>query len=150
MIQIIPRSGSFSLSPQDSYRHKESGGWRNFAAAIPCLLFLSACNSRGSNPPAASASQLPAATPETMLLQSNIQVDVQPALTPNFQSSIHDYVIDCNSSPSVLFTAQVDNGLEVFVNGVRAAEPGQTARVTVPLAANQRFTFAFGGSNTAL
>jgi hypothetical protein len=85
-----------------------------------------------------------------MLSQPNIQVDVQPALTPNFQSSIHDYVIDCNSSPSVLFTAQIDNGLEVFVNGAQVAEPGQTARVTVPLAANQRFTFAFGGSNTAL
>jgi Arylsulfotransferase (ASST) len=136
MIQIISRSGS--------------GRWRNFAAAIQCLLFLSACNSRGSNPSAASPSQPPAATTETMLSQSNVQVSVQPALTPNFQPSIHDYVVDCNSSSSVLFTAQIGNGMEVFVNDVRAAEPGQTARVTVPLAANQRFTFAFGGSNTAL
>jgi hypothetical protein len=40
--------------------------------------------------------------------------------------------------------------LETFVNSVLAAGPGQTAHVTVPLAANQRFTFAFGGSNTAV
>jgi hypothetical protein len=85
-----------------------------------------------------------------MLSQSNIQVAVQPALTPNFQPSIHDYVIDCNSSPSVLFTAQIGNGVDVFVNGVRAAEPGQTAHVTVPLAADKRFTFAFGGSSAPL
>jgi hypothetical protein len=83
-----------------------------------------------------------------MLSQSNIQVDVQPALTPNFQPSIHDYVIDCNSNPSVLFTAQIGDRVEVFVNDVRAAEPGQTARLAVPLAANQRFTFAFGDSST--
>src|SRR6202165_4977476 len=149
MIQISLRSSSSSLSAQDIYHRKEKNRWRNCAAAIQCLLVLSACNSRGSNPPAASPSQSPAATPEVMLSQSNIQVDVQPALTPNFQPSIHDYVIDCNASPSVLFTAQIGSGVEVFVNDVRAAEPGQTARVTVPLVANQRFTFSFGGSNTA-
>src|ERR1700730_16260699 len=130
MIQISLRSlrSSFSsLSPQDIYRRREKNRWRNCAAAIQCLLVLSACNSRGSNSSAAPSSQPPAATTEVMLSQSNIQVDVQPALTPNFQPSIHDYVIDCNSSPSVLFTAQIGNGLAVFVDGVRAAEPGQTA-----------------------
>jgi hypothetical protein len=116
------------------------------------LLFLSACSSRDSNPPASasSSSQPPAATTEATLSQSNIQVTSLPALTPNFQPSIHDYVVDCNSSPSVQFTAQIGNGLQVFVNAVQAAGPGQTASVAVPLAVNQRFTFAFGDSNTGL
>jgi hypothetical protein len=131
--------------------HRNRGRWRNFAAAIQCLFFLSACSSRDSNPPASatSSSQPPAAITEATLSQSNIQVTVLPALTPNFQPSIHDYVVDCNSRPSVQFTAQIDNGLEVFVNALQAAGPGQTAGVAVPLAANQRFTFAFGDSNTA-
>jgi hypothetical protein len=77
------------------------------------------------------------------LLQSKVQVTVEPALSPNFQLSIHDYVLDCNPSPSVQFTAQIGDGMEVVVNGVGVAAVGQTARATVPLTAGRRFTFAF-------
>jgi hypothetical protein len=121
---------------------------RILAAAIPCLLCLTACNSGRDTSQSTGPVQASVVTSAAQL-QANVQVTVQPALTPNFQLSIHDYVIDCNPSPSVEFTAQIGDGLEVFVNGVQVAGVGQTARATVPLVAGQRFTFAFAGSNAA-
>jgi hypothetical protein len=124
---------------------------RNFAAAIQCLLFLAACNSRSDSSPSTAAPGQASAVTSDALLQANVQVTTQPALTPNFQPSIYDYVVDCSPSPSVLvlFTAQIGVGMEVLVNGVRVADPGQTARASVPLIAGERFTFAFGGSSAA-
>jgi uncharacterized Zn-binding protein involved in type VI secretion len=77
------------------------------------------------------------------------EVTVQPDLTPNFRPSIHDYVVDCNPSPSVLFSAQIGDRMDVLVNGVPVATAGHTVQATVPLVAGQRFTFAFRGSNFA-
>lgn len=114
----------------------------NIAAAIPYMLCLAACSSGSGSSHSNAPDQASTLTLE-VLLQSNVQVTVEPALSPNFQPSIHDYVIDCNPSPSVQFTAQIGDGMEVAVNGVPVAPLGQTARATVPLAAGQRFTFTF-------
>jgi Arylsulfotransferase (ASST) len=123
----------------------------NIAAAIPYMLCLAACSSGSGSSQSNAPDQASTLTSE-VLLQSNAQVTVEPALSPNFQPSIHDYVFDCNLSPSVQFTAQIGDGMEVAVNGVRVAPLGQTARATVPLAAGQRFTFtfAFAGSKAPL
>jgi hypothetical protein len=142
MPQLFPRSESTSLFPEDR-QNKKTRALRNFATAIPCLLLLAACNS-GSQPSALN--QFSAVTPAA-LVQANVQVTVEPALTPSFQPSILDYVIDCNQSPPVLFTAQIGDGMQVFVNAVQVAAPGNRAQVTVPLSAGERFTFAFDQSS---
>jgi hypothetical protein len=114
----------------------------NFAVASACLLCLAACNSRSDSSQSSAPGQFAAVTSDAQL-QASVQVTVQPALTPNYQPSIHDYVIDCNPSPSVHFSAQIGDETEVFVDGVRIATPGDTAQATVSLVAGQRFTFAF-------
>jgi hypothetical protein len=115
---------------------------RNIAAAVLYMLCIAACSSGSGSSQSNAPGQASTLTSDA-LLQANVQVTVEPALSPNFQPSIHDYVMDCNPSPSVQFTAQIGDGMEVVVNGVRVAPLGQTARATVPLAAGQRFTFTF-------
>jgi hypothetical protein len=121
------------------------------AAALAYILCLAACSSGSSSSQSNAPGQASTVTSDA-LLQSNVQVTVEPALSPNFQPSIHDYVLDCNPSPSVQFTAQIGDGMEVLVNGVSVAALGQTARTTVSLAAGRRFTFAFAvaGSKASL
>jgi hypothetical protein len=123
---------------------------RIFAAAIQCLLFLTACNSGGGSNSSAAAAAQPLPLTQNSLMQSNPQVNVQPPLTPNFQPSIHDYVINCVSNLGAEFTAQVGGGAEIFLNGALAAGPGQTARATVPLTPGERFRFSFGGTDSSL
>jgi hypothetical protein len=151
MTRTFPRSGSTPLSPQYGQHCGETGRLLNIAAAIPYMLCLAACSS-GSGSSLSNAPDQASTLTSEVLLQSNVQVTVEPALSPNFQPSIHDYVLDCNPSPSVQFTAQIGDGMEVAVNGVPIAPLGQTARATVPLAAGQRltFTFAFAGSKAPL
>src|ERR1700688_4854918 len=146
---FFPRPGSISPPLQDGQHHGETRRLRILAGTIPCLLCLTACNSGKDTSQSAGPGQASLVTSAAQF-QANVQVTVQPALTPNFQLSIQDYVIDCNPSPSVQFTAQIGDALEAFVNGVRVARPGQTARATVPLVAGQRFTFAFAGSDAPL
>jgi Arylsulfotransferase (ASST) len=141
MIEKYPRLRSISLSSQNGQHYDQTGCLRNIASTMVCALFLAGCNS-GSNPSQSNAPGQASVVTSDAQLQSNVQVTVQPALTPNFQASIHDYVIDCNQSPSVYFTAQINDGMEVFVNGVPVASPGRTAQATIPLVAGQRFTFA--------
>src|ERR1700686_457225 len=123
-------------------RNAETGRLLNIAAAVLYMLCLAACSS-GSGSSQSNAPGQASTLTSDVLLQSNVQVTVEPALSPNFQPSIHDYVFDCNPSPSVQFTARIGDGMEVVVNGVRVAALGQTARATVPLTAGQRFTFTF-------
>jgi hypothetical protein len=75
---------------------------------------------------------------------------VLPALTPAFQPSIYDYVIDCNANQDATFTAQIGGGLTTFVNGEQVGGAGQTARTSVRLVAGERFVFSFGSATSPL
>jgi hypothetical protein len=150
--QLFARSGSTSLFPQ-GYQHQDTRRLWNLGSTLLCLLFLAACSS-GSKPgqpqgPDSASSPVASDSPVAAgaLPQANYQVTVQPALTPSFQPSIHDYVIDCNSTPDVQFTAQMGQGGVAFVNYVPVAALGQTARTSFSLFEGQRFIFAFGGPN---
>src|ERR1700676_5044047 len=138
MTRACPGLRSASPSPQDGRHHEQARRSWNIAAIIACLLCLAACNFRTDSGQLSAPGQAAAVTSNPPPL-SNVQVSTQPALTPNFQTSIHDYVIDCNASPSVYFSAKIGDEVEVFVNGA----PVATAQATVPLVAGQRFTFAF-------
>src|SRR5271165_167541 len=103
--QSFSRSGSISLSPQGA-EHNDARRLLNLAATFLCLLFLAACTSKSNSGQSNAPDPAPLAA-STALLQPSVQVTVQPALTPNFQLSIHDYVVDCISIPDVQFTAQI-------------------------------------------
>src|SRR5450631_1628973 len=80
----------------------------------------------------------------------HIQIQVSPALTPSFDTSIHDYVINCSSSPEVQFTAWLSGA--VFLSFVAPGEAASVApsypigyfQKTLMLSAGQRFRFAIG------
>jgi hypothetical protein len=83
-----------------------------------------------------------------------IQINVSPALTPNFDPSIHDYVINCASSPEVQFTAQGQdaNIALLYGNGGRInlplPIPVNYSQRTFPLTPGQRFHFVIGGETS--
>ncbi|MDB6082413.1 MAG: hypothetical protein JWN43_294, partial [Gammaproteobacteria bacterium] len=125
----------------------------NQLVIIPMLLAAAACGG--------GKSQSPSATPEVNTLSpgtttsqpSAIQVQVSPALTPSFDPSIHDYVINCTSSPEVQFTAWLPGTrtFGFFGPGEKASAPltypvGYFQK-TLPLSAGQRFRFVAGQSS---
>jgi hypothetical protein len=91
---------------------------------------------------------------ESTSTPSAIQITVSPALTPNFDPSIHDYVVNCASSPEVQFTAQGQNANIVLLygNGGRINRPQPIPvnylQRTFPLNPGQRFHFVIAGQTS--
>jgi Arylsulfotransferase (ASST) len=142
--ELSTRLGPACLSPrdcQDGISHRLS----RLVVTFICLMFIASCD---FSQPSSSDQHAPQASEGP--LQANVQVTTQPALTPSFQPSIQDYVIDCNSSPEVQFTAQMGGGATVFIDDAPVAALGQTAQATFTLVAGQRFTFAFSSTDTPL
>jgi hypothetical protein len=82
---------------------------------------------------------------------SATQINISPALTPNFDPSIHDYVVNCVSSPEVQFTAQGQNANIALLYGngglINRPQPYPATYLqrTFPLTPGQRFHFVIGG-----
>jgi hypothetical protein len=81
---------------------------------------------------------------------SNLQIQVSPALTPSFDPSIHDYVINCTTAPEVQFTAWLANALKFGFFGPGDRSSSQlpslvgSFRKSLALRPGQRFRFVAG------
>ncbi|HEY3658127.1 MAG TPA: aryl-sulfate sulfotransferase [Steroidobacteraceae bacterium] len=118
-------------------------------AVFPAFLLATACGS-GSNASQATASADPSA-PQAV----SFEIQVSPALTPNFDPSIHDYVINCASSSEVQFTASMPAGGPIAYFGPNEG-PGATwpypgyfqktayFQKTIALNPGERFRFVIG------
>jgi hypothetical protein len=73
-------------------------------------------------------------------------------LTPNFDPSIHDYVVNCASGPEVQFTAQGQGANIALLYGTGGMinrpqpYPAPYLQRTFPLTPGQRFRFIIGGT----
>jgi hypothetical protein len=117
---------------------------------LPAFLFATAC-SPGSNHGQATASTDPSVLSQpTDPTAASLQVQASPALTPNFDPSIHDYVINCTSAPEVQFTALLPSSTKFGFFG-----PNDRANPQLPylvgnfqkslvLSPGQRFRFVAG------
>jgi hypothetical protein len=111
---------------------------------VPVFYLLNACGSGTSNS-ALTASVVNASSPSARALR----VDVSPALSPSFDPSIHDYVINCTSSSEVQFTAVLnDNPFGFWGPADRPNKPMfyplNMFQKSLTMTAGQRFRFIVG------
>jgi Arylsulfotransferase (ASST) len=71
--------------------------------------------------------------------QSSVSISAQPALFPNFDPQVSDYVTRCGSGP-VTMTVAAQTGTQVSIDGQPAR--GGSFTQDVPLAAGQGFSFS--------
>jgi hypothetical protein len=135
---------------------------RNLFLLVPAVALLVSCGGDKSYSPAtiavadpSNAQVLPAAEPSNALPTSTdgstpqpqgIRVQVFPSMSPNFDEAIHDYVVDCTSSPEIFFTASLPS--IIFFGFVGPGETptalsptGGYLRKTASLRPGQRFQF---------
>src|SRR5580704_13839964 len=85
---------------------------RRLLLVVSGVLLATACSGGKSNSATASLPTADASSVQgsgSTSTPSATQINISPAVTPNFDPSIHDYVINCASSPEVQFTAQGPN-----------------------------------------
>lgn len=117
-------------------------------ALVGLVFFLNACGSGSSgSPSAAGVGNTAEVDAQLVPTAQHLQVQVSPALTPSFDPTIHDYVVQCTEASGVQFTAwyTADVGLHLYAPGNQPiVQPplvqGQT-QTFIPLAPGQRFRF---------
>jgi hypothetical protein len=121
---------------------------RRILLVVSAISLATACSQGGTS---ASLPTDPTSVQAAVSTPSAIQISVSPALTPNFDPSIHDYVVNCASSPEVQFTAQGQNAniALLYGNGGLINRPQPYAATylqrSFPLTPGQRFHFVMGG-----
>src|SRR3981189_1392933 len=127
---------------------------RRILLVVSAVLLATACGNNSSSPTAGlpidpTSIQSSGSTPT-----SAIQINVSPALTPNFDPSIHDYVVNCASGPEVQFTAQGQGANIALLYGTGGMinrpqpYPAPYLQRTFPLTPGQRFRFVMGGTTS--
>jgi hypothetical protein len=123
---------------------------RRLLLVVSAVSLATACG--GNNTPNATAGLPPSPTSVQGVgpTPSAIQINVSPALSPNFDPSIHDYVVNCASNPEVQFTAQGQNANIALLYGngglINRPQPYPATYLqrTFPLTPGQRFHFVTG------
>jgi hypothetical protein len=124
---------------------------RRILLAVSAVSLATACSQGGTS---ASLPADPASVQASVSTPSAIQISVSPALTPNFDPAIHDYVVNCASGPEVQFTAQGEgaNIALLYGNGGLIDRPlpipVNYLQRTFPLNPGQRFHFVIGGQTS--
>ena len=118
-----------------------------------CLLLLSgaalaACNSDSENAPVAQFALPAHGTLQTGATEADLGMQISPALTPAFNSSIHDYVVDCSDSPTAEISVAEPRSIGFhFLGTSGTADPAQLEehvrlRRSITLQPGQGFRFA--------
>ena len=119
---------------------------------IPMLIVVASCSRTDHTQSAAdlgSSSSQPPASQLSATTLSGVTIQTSPALTPSFDPSILDYVVDCTTSPAVQFAAHVPLGgsLRLFDVGpglsMLPPHPTGDFQLLFTLGPGERFRFAF-------
>jgi hypothetical protein len=117
---------------------------------MSALVTVAACSSKDHTQSTAYTGNLPLQASASPL--AGIEVQISPTVTPSFDPSILDYVVDCSTGPTVQFTARMPPGaaLRLLAYGsdpsVVLANPSGNFQTTLYLVPGQRFRFAFAQS----
>jgi Arylsulfotransferase (ASST) len=121
---------------------------------ISGLLLLSACGSHSSSSQSVASGQTSVTAQPAVSQPNSFQIQVSPALTPSFDPSIHDYVINCTSNPEVQFTAALGgvNFFSFLAPGERGGRepsfPIGYFQKTLTMNPGQRFRFIVGPASS--
>jgi hypothetical protein len=119
---------------------------------MSALVTVAACSSKDHTQSTAYTSNLPLQASASPL--AGIEVQISPTLTPSFDPSILDYVVDCSTGPTVQFTARLPPGaaLRLLAYGsdpsAVLANPRGNFQTMLYLVPGQRFRFAFAQSTS--
>ncbi len=115
---------------------------------VGLMLSLGACGSGGTGTTGTATSANSAfLAASTSSASNSLRVQILPAPTPNFDPSIHDYVVHCDPARPTQLTAWLSIGSGIELYGSDNQPIGQSPLIqgqfqaSIPLSAGQRFRF---------